>query len=140
MAIEPVGDGAHDGRRRHHADLHRVGPDIVEDGIDLGAHENGIHLEHAGDAERVLSRERRNGALPKQMMGGDGLQVGLDARSPTGIGSGNGENRFHGRSFRNGSRLSAGRAQSHHFTRKGRPCVAAPFWQSIVDETGATPR
>ena len=106
MAIESIGDGAHDGRRRHHADLHRIGPDVVEDGVDLGAHENGIHLEHVGNAERVLGRERRDDALPEQMMGGDGLQVGLDTRSPAGIGSGNGENRFHGIPFATASTAS----------------------------------
>lgn len=67
VAIESIGDGAHDGRRRHHADLHRIGPDVVEDGVDLGAHENGIHLEHVGNAERVLGRERRDDALAEQL-------------------------------------------------------------------------
>ncbi len=80
--LKGAGDGAHDLRRRDHADLHRVGPDVFEHRVDLRDDESGVDVEHPRNAERVLSRQRRDRAGGEKPMRLDGLDVGLNAGSP----------------------------------------------------------
>ena len=90
------------GGLRHHADLHRADLEIGKHRIDLRGDEVGGHRVNAGDAARVLRRQRRDGGGAKNAERGKGLQVGLDAGAAARIGAGNGERhgRRHGAIFR----------------------------------------
>ncbi|MGY4452385.1 hypothetical protein ACVWZR_007045 [Bradyrhizobium sp. i1.3.1] len=90
------------GGLRHHADLHRADLEIGKHGVDLRDDEFGGHRVDAGDAARILRRQRRDrgGAIDAER--GKGLQVGLDAGAAARIGAGDGERhgRRHGAIFR----------------------------------------
>jgi len=92
-AVPPqrVGDGAHDLRIGEHADLHGVDADVVEDGVELRAHERGVGRVDRRDAARVLRRERRDHARAVCAERGERLQVGLDARAAARVGAGDRE-------------------------------------------------
>ena len=82
--------------RGHHADLHRVGEDIGEHGVQLLSQKLRRRLKDAGDAGGVLGRQSGDGAHGKNAVGGHGLDVGLDASAAAGIAAGNGQCGFHG--------------------------------------------
>src|SRR5690606_18840945 len=74
-----------------HAQLDRRDAEVTEAGIDLGTQEAKVRHLHRGDAAGVLGGQCRDGAQAMYAMGGEGLQVGLDAGAAAGIGSGDGQ-------------------------------------------------
>ena len=58
MLLQIVGDGLDHRRREEHPGLRRVDADVVEHGLELGAHERGRQLVHSGHGDRVLRGQR----------------------------------------------------------------------------------
>jgi len=74
-----------------HAQLDRVDIEIIEAGGDLGVQECDRRHMHGGDAAGVLRGQRGDRRKAMHAVGGKGFQVGLDAGTTAGIGSGDGE-------------------------------------------------
>ena len=81
--------------RGDHADLHRVGGDVREHGVQLLRQEVGGGLQDVCDAGGVLGRQGRDRAGGEYAVGGHGLDVGLDPGASAGIASSNGQCCFH---------------------------------------------
>ena len=82
-------------RRGDHADLHRVGDDIREYGVQLLRQEMGGGLQNIRDAGGVLGRQGRDRAGGEYAVGGHGFDIGLNPGASAGIASGNGQCCFH---------------------------------------------
>ena len=82
-------------RRGDHADLHRVGDDIREYGVQLLRQEMGRGLQDVCDAGGVLGRQGRDRAGGEYAVGGHGFDIGLNPGASAGIASGNGQCCFH---------------------------------------------
>jgi hypothetical protein len=78
-----------------HPDLDGIGADIIEHRSYLGAHELGRHLVNAGDAVRVLRRERGDGGHAPDVEGAHGLQVRLNAGAASRVGTRDDQNALH---------------------------------------------
>ena len=76
---------------RQHADLDRVGADVLEDGVDLRRHHLRRHLVDGAHLAGVLGGERGDHAHAVGAVGGEGLEVGLDAGAASGVRAGDGE-------------------------------------------------
>ena len=63
VAHERFGDGIHNVSRRHHADLHRIGTDVVEHHVDLLRYERRRYVVHTVHARRVLCSKCRDDRL-----------------------------------------------------------------------------
>jgi hypothetical protein len=77
--LQRVGHGLDQRLGEQHAGLDRVGAEVVEDGVDLRAHEGGRQLVDGGHAQSVLRGERDDGGHAVRTAAGEGLEVGLDA-------------------------------------------------------------
>ncbi len=96
-ALQSLGDGLDDRRRRQHADLDRADLKVGRNGLHLRDHETRRHDMHALDAQRVLGSERGDRGRAVNAERGEGLEVGLDAGPAPRIGARDGEcDRCHG--------------------------------------------
>ena len=86
--LEPVGDFGDDGRVEKHADLDGVDGDVIGHGVELGAQEFGRGHVDVADAHGVLADEGGDDAHAVGAVGGEGLQVGLQAGAAAGVGAG----------------------------------------------------
>ena len=77
--------------RRKHPQFDRTDIEILEAGIDLRTQERDRRDMHCADAAGVLRGQRRDRAQPMHAMRGNGLEIGLDAGAPTGIGTSDGK-------------------------------------------------
>ena len=84
-----VGDNADNGGVEEHPGLHGGGAQFGEDGLDLRADDGGLRGLDGGDPLGVLRRQASDGAGAVDTEGGEGLEVGLDARAPAAVGTGN---------------------------------------------------
>ena len=87
MLGEEVRDRLDHRRREEHPRLGRVNADVVEDRLELGAHELRRQLVHGDHADRVLRGQRDDRARAEAAGGGEGLQVGLDPRASARVGA-----------------------------------------------------
>lgn len=101
---EFAGDGFHRFNAHDDADLHGGGSNIVENRIDLGAHDAGVHGGDGLHAGRVLRRDARHHAFAEYIIGEHRLEVGGNAGTAGGVGCGD---REHGRQL-GCSRLASG--------------------------------
>ena len=86
-----VGQGVDDAGREQHAGLGGVHGKTVQHGAQLQHDEFGLGRVDAGDAQAVLGGQGRDDAHAVAVQGHDGLEVGLDAGTAAGIGTGNGQ-------------------------------------------------
>jgi heme-degrading monooxygenase HmoA len=93
-----VGDGLDDRSRREHARLAGVDTDVGEDSVELLSYERWRNLVYPRYASRVLSCQGHDHARAVTPGAGECLEIGLDARTTTGIGSRDGETARHGHS------------------------------------------
>ena len=84
-------NGAGDVIRGEHADLDDRGGHIGKQYPELIQGDRGEHGHDAADSSAVLDREGRDNAGSVQAIGGEYLEVGLEACSARGIGSGDRE-------------------------------------------------
>ena len=87
MRLEVVRDRLDQRAREEHPGLRRVDADVVEDRVELRAHELRRQLVDRGDADRVLRRQRDEHRRAVRAGGGERLQVGLDAGAAAGVGA-----------------------------------------------------
>ena len=95
IEAQPLGDGADERCRGDHADLHGVGVDVGEHGVQLSGQKLRRRLKDAGHTGGVLCGQGRDGTHGKDAVGRHGLDVGLDAGTATGITARNGQCGFH---------------------------------------------
>ena len=95
VMAQAIGDGKDEGRRAHHANLYRVGPDVRKHRVYLRRQKLGRDIHDGRHAHRVLGSQRRDGAHGKDPVQGHRLDVRLDAGSPTGVAPGDGQRCFH---------------------------------------------
>ena len=88
---QPLGHGDDDRGVGEHADLHRVDAEVVEHRVDLRRHQLGRQRQHRGHRPRVLRRHRGQRAHPVGAVGGEGLEVRLDAGAAAGVRAGDGQ-------------------------------------------------
>src|SRR3989441_284132 len=88
ISAQPLRHLGDDRRRREHADLHHVGAEVREHGLDLPADELGRQVEDALDAERVLGGHGGGHPHPRHPERPEGLQIRPDSRAAAGIGAG----------------------------------------------------
>jgi hypothetical protein len=89
-----AGHFGHDGGRGQHSGLDGAHGEVVQDRLDLLPHESRLEGDDAADLCRVLGGHRRQGARAVDVESGEGLQVGLDPRTPTRVGAGDGQRRL----------------------------------------------
>ena len=87
MPAEKVGDGLDQLTREQHPGLRGVDADVGEDRLELCLHELRRNLVHRRHADRVLGRQRDDGAHPVTAGACKRLQIGLDAGAAPGIGA-----------------------------------------------------
>ncbi len=76
-----------------HAGLDAAHVEVVEHGLDLQAHEGRLEGDDAAHLGRVLRRHGRERAGAVDAQRGEGLEVGLDARTPARVGTGDRQRR-----------------------------------------------
>ena len=86
-----VGQGVDDAGREEHAGLGGVHGKTVQHGAQLQHDEFGPGRVDAGDAQAVLGGQGRDDAHAVAAQGHDGLEVGLDAGTAAGVGTGDGQ-------------------------------------------------
>ena len=87
--VQDCGHGLDDRGREEHPGLRRVDADVVEDGVELRAHERRRQRVHVGDRGRVLRGQGNQHGHPVTAGGGERLQVRLDPCTTARIGRGN---------------------------------------------------
>ena len=100
VGAQALGHRADDRRRGEHADLHRIGAEVVQHHVDLLGHERGLHVDDAVDAHGVLGGERGDDGHAEHAKGAEGLQIRLDAGTPAGVRAGDGQGLGHGHTGR----------------------------------------
>ena len=95
MRAQAFSDNGDDVRGGDHADLHGVGADILEHGVDLGGNHSRVDILHRAYAARVLGRDGGDSGFREQTVRLDGFDIGLDAGTAAGIRTRDAENRFH---------------------------------------------
>ena len=95
VETQPFGDGLDEGRRGHHADLHGIGEDVGENGVQLLGQKMRRRLEDVGHAGGVLGGQGGDGAHGEDAVGRHRLDVGLNARAAAGIAARNGQCSVH---------------------------------------------
>jgi hypothetical protein len=90
VGAQALGHRADDGRRGEHADLHRIGAEVVQHHVDLLGHERGLHVDNAVNAHGVLGGERGDDGHAEHAKGAERLQIRLDAGTAAGVRAGDG--------------------------------------------------
>ena len=83
---EVVGDRLDQRPGEEHSGLGGIHADVVEDRVELRAHELGRQLVDRRHADRILRRQRDEDRRAVRSRRGECLEVGLDARSAAGVG------------------------------------------------------
>ena len=83
----------HDAGVRQHPRLHAADSEVVEDRLDLVPHEGRLERDDAADLGRVLRGDRRQRAGAVDAERGEGLEVGLRARTAPRVRPGDRERR-----------------------------------------------
>ena len=86
---QPLGNHPGNAGIGHHADLHRRHRHVLEDRIQLRAHQRRIHRRHLPHRLRVLGDHRRDDGHPVGSQRTEHLQVRLDAGTTRRVGAGN---------------------------------------------------
>ena len=94
--VQDLGHGLDHGHVAEHAGLQRVGADVLQNGAGLGLNDVDGDGMDAGDAQGVLDRDGGDGGGRIGAERGDRLDVGLDSRPATGVGTGQDENATEG--------------------------------------------
>ena len=92
-----LGNRSNDFFVRQHAGLCRTNTNIFSNGIDLGGNEIGGEAFNAIDAEGILSGNAGNSTRTVNAVEGKRTEVGLDARAPTAVRTGDREGNRNGR-------------------------------------------
>ena len=82
-----VRDDGDEAGRGDHADLHGIGEDVRENGVQFLTQELGRCLQNVCDAGGILGSQGRDGAHGKYAVGRHGLDVCLDAGASAGVAS-----------------------------------------------------
>ena len=90
-----------------HTRLDGIRADVGDDGVDLRPNHRAGHVDDIGNGLRILRGDGRQDRSTIDAHGGEGLQIGLNTRSTTGVGSGN-RHRFREVSHRCVTRLALG--------------------------------
>ena len=88
-----IGHRCHDPRGGQHAGLHAPYVEVVEDRLDLLAHEGRLEGDDTAHLGRVLRGHRGQGAGAVHPQRGEGLEVGLGTRTSARVGAGDGQRR-----------------------------------------------
>ena len=88
VVLQPLGDDLDEAGGGDHADLHRVGPDVGKDAVDLLGEKLRGHFKNTLYAGRVLGGQRRDRTHGKYAIHGHGFQIGLNTGASAGIASG----------------------------------------------------
>ena len=88
---DALGHRLDDGGGAEHARLGRIGPDVVQDGVDLGGHHLRRHQVDVPHALGVLGRQGGDGGGAEDPQGVEGLDVGLDPGAAAAVGAGDGQ-------------------------------------------------
>ena len=126
MRREKIGDGGNDFRVGEHSRLRRGNGKKARDLLRLFAHERGRNGMDAGNAARILRRERGNRRRPENAVRGERQQIRLNARAAAGIRAGDGERdgqvpRCRSRGNARPKRAAAVFFSAVHFQFKSRP-------------------
>ena len=83
-------DCLHTGRRGQHADLDRIGEDVLKHRVHLVFDDLGRDVLDGDDTRRVLSNDRDNDAHGEYAVRRHGLEVGLDTGAARAVRARNG--------------------------------------------------